>query len=36
MESHLDEAIDAMAGSYYLETLTRQLGEKVWERIAEL
>jgi methylmalonyl-CoA mutase len=35
MESHLDEAIDAMAGSYYLETLTRQLGEKAWQRHAE-
>jgi methylmalonyl-CoA mutase len=35
MECHLDEAIDAMAGSYYLETLTRQLGEKAWQRNAE-
>lgn len=32
MESHLDEISDAAAGSCYVETLTRQLAEKAWEK----
>jgi len=31
MESGLDEVADPAAGSYYIETLTRQLAEKAWE-----
>lgn len=30
MESSLDEVPDPAAGSYYIETLTRQLAEKAW------
>jgi len=30
MESALDEVVDPAAGSYYIETLTRQLAEKLW------
>ena len=30
MESALDEVADPAAGSYYIETLTRQLAEKAW------
>ncbi|MDO8368581.1 MAG: methylmalonyl-CoA mutase family protein [Saprospiraceae bacterium] len=31
MESALDEVVDPAAGSYYVETLTRQLAEQAWE-----
>ncbi len=31
MESALDEVADPAAGSYYIETLTRQLAERAWE-----
>ncbi len=30
-ESHLDKVIDAAGGSFYIETLTKQLAEKSWE-----
>lgn len=30
-EAHLDEVIDPGAGSYYIETLTRQLVNRVWQ-----
>lgn len=30
MESRLDEIADAAAGSYYIESFTRQLAEKAW------
>lgn len=36
MESHLEENADVAAGSYYVETLTRQLAEKAWERFTQL
>lgn len=31
MESHLNTLADPAAGSYYIEQLTRQIAEKVWE-----
>lgn len=34
MESFLDKVIDPAAGSYYIETLTRQLGEQAWKRFS--
>jgi methylmalonyl-CoA mutase N-terminal domain/subunit len=30
MESALDAVADPAAGSYYIETLTRQLSEEAW------
>ncbi len=33
MESALDEVQDPAAGSYYIETLTRQMAEKAWEEM---
>lgn len=36
MESSLDEVPDPAAGSFYLETLTRQLAEKAWEEFGRV
>ena len=36
MESHLDQVIDPAAGSYYLETMTNELGEKAWDQFRSL
>jgi len=33
MESALDEVADPAAGSYYIETLTRQLAEQAWKEM---
>ncbi|MDX1409248.1 MAG: methylmalonyl-CoA mutase family protein [Saprospiraceae bacterium] len=33
-ESHLESLTDPVSGAYYLEKLTRQIVEKVWERLA--
>lgn len=30
LESHLDHVIDPAAGSYYVEQLTQEIGERVW------
>jgi len=35
-EAYLDQTIDPAAGSYYLETLTRELAEKAWELFKDL
>jgi methylmalonyl-CoA mutase len=35
MESHLDRLADPAAGSYYIEHLTRQIAEKVWESLPD-
>lgn len=35
MESALDEVADPAAGSYYVETLTRQLAEKAWSEFGD-
>lgn len=35
MESMLDEVIDPVAGSYYIEKLTSSLAEKAWERFSQ-
>ncbi|MFN0173216.1 MAG: methylmalonyl-CoA mutase family protein [Saprospiraceae bacterium] len=35
MESALDEVADPAAGSYYIETLTKQLAEKAWDDLGE-
>lgn len=35
-EAHLTEVIDPAGGSWYIETLTRQLGEKAWARFQEI
>ena len=32
MESYLDRVVDPAAGSYYIESLTRQLAERAWQR----
>ncbi len=32
-ESHFDKVTDIASGSYYIETITQQLVEKVWENI---
>jgi len=36
MESYLDRVVDPAAGSYYLEYLTRYIGEKSWARFQEM
>lgn len=36
MESFLDKVIDPAAGSYYIETLTRQLGEQAWKQFSNI
>lgn len=36
MESGFDQLADPAAGSYYIETLTRQLAEKMWRELREL
>jgi len=35
-ESHLDRVIDPAGGSWYVETLTRQVAEKVWKLFQEV
>ncbi|MDX2134489.1 MAG: methylmalonyl-CoA mutase family protein [Saprospiraceae bacterium] len=35
MEGHLTEALDPMAGSYYLEQLTNTITEQAWERFKQ-
>ncbi|MFA4909773.1 MAG: methylmalonyl-CoA mutase family protein [Desulfobacteria bacterium] len=35
-ESHLDEVIDPLAGSYYVESLTDQIEEEAWELINKI
>ncbi len=35
MESSLDEVADPAAGSYYIETLTRQIAEQAWAEIGK-
>lgn len=35
-ETHIQRIIDASGGSYYIETLTKQLVEKAWEFFLEL
>jgi len=30
-EAHLDKVVDPAAGSYYIETLTEEIGHKAWE-----
>lgn len=35
-ESHFDKVADAGAGSYFIETLTEQLGEKAWNYFKEI
>ena len=35
-EAYLHQAIDPAAGSYYLETLTRELAEKAWALLQEV
>jgi methylmalonyl-CoA mutase len=35
-ESHLDQFIDPAGGSYYIECLTQQLGERAWTLFQEL
>lgn len=35
MESALDEVADPAAGSYYIETLTRQVAESAWEEFCK-
>ena len=36
MESFLDRVVDPAAGSYYIETLTRQIAEKAWKKFQDL
>ena len=35
-EAHLDKVLDPGAGSYYIETLTRQIGEKSWAEFKKI
>ena len=35
-ESHFDKVIDPGAGSYYIETLTKSLGEEAWRLFLEI
>ncbi|MCA6075556.1 methylmalonyl-CoA mutase family protein [Fulvivirga sedimenti] len=35
-ESYLDKTRDALAGAYYIESLTEQLGRAVWEKFQKL
>jgi methylmalonyl-CoA mutase len=35
-ESHLDQVVDPAGGSWYVETLTRQLCERAWARFQEI
>ena len=35
-EAHLDKTVDASAGSYFVESLTRQVAENSWMRFREL
>jgi methylmalonyl-CoA mutase len=35
LESYLDRVADPSAGSYYIEQLTNQIAEKVWQRFQE-
>ena len=35
MESFLDRVKDVASGSYYVETLTRKIGESVWKNLSE-
>lgn len=35
MESHLDESLDPVAGSLYLENLTNQLAQNAWQKFQE-
>ena len=36
MESHFNQVIDAGAGSYYIETVTKKLAENAWEQFKKL
>ena len=35
MESYLDKVADPAAGSFYIEKLTNQIAEAVWEKFQE-
>ena len=35
LESYLDRVADPSAGSYYIEQLTNQIAEAVWQRFRE-
>jgi methylmalonyl-CoA mutase len=32
-ESHFDKVTDIAAGSYYIESITNQIVEKVWQKV---